>query len=179
MKNYYTILAISQEASQLEIKTAYRKLALQYHPDKNKSHNASEKFIEITEAYDILIDIVKRAEYDKQFESIKNSTLNYYNQEFTEWVNNSRQQARSDAEMNYKDFKSKIGIHVDNLSNLGCMAIFILCGASTIIFTIAGQAEKGKEGGAIIGSVFAVIVIIVLVRYFKGTWNSYQDELKK
>ena len=63
-QDYYVILEISQNASQEEIKNAYRKLALKYHPDRNKSPDAEEKFKEASEAYAILSDPVKRQQYD-------------------------------------------------------------------------------------------------------------------
>ncbi|PIZ56062.1 MAG: molecular chaperone DnaJ [Candidatus Tagabacteria bacterium CG_4_10_14_0_2_um_filter_40_13] len=62
-RDYYQILGISRNASKEDIKKAYRKLALKYHPDK--SGGSEEKFKEINEAYHILIDDVKRAEYDR------------------------------------------------------------------------------------------------------------------
>jgi DnaJ-class molecular chaperone with C-terminal Zn finger domain len=55
-KDYYEILGVSRNATQEEIKEAYRKLALKYHPDVNKSKEAEEKFKEITEAYAVLSD---------------------------------------------------------------------------------------------------------------------------
>jgi len=64
-KDYYKILGISKGASDDEIKKAYRKMALKYHPDKNKSPGAEEKFKEIAEAYEILSDKKKRDIYDK------------------------------------------------------------------------------------------------------------------
>ncbi|XP_003707298.1 dnaJ protein homolog 1 [Megachile rotundata] len=64
-KDYYRILGISQNASDDEIKKAYRKLALKYHPDKNRSAGAEEKFKEIAEAYEVLSDAKKREVYDK------------------------------------------------------------------------------------------------------------------
>lgn len=63
-KDYYEILGVSKNASQEEIKQAYRKLALQYHPDRNKSPGAEEKFKEISEAYAVLSDPQKRQQYD-------------------------------------------------------------------------------------------------------------------
>jgi len=63
-KNYYQILEITKDASQDEIKKAYRKLALLYHPDKNPSPEASDKFKEIAEAYSILSDENKKRMYD-------------------------------------------------------------------------------------------------------------------
>lgn len=64
-KDYYKILGIPRSATDDEIKKAYRKLALRYHPDKNKSPNAEEKFKEVAEAYEVLSDKSKRDLYDK------------------------------------------------------------------------------------------------------------------
>jgi molecular chaperone DnaJ len=65
MDNYYDILEIPKAATEDEIKKAYRKLAIKYHPDKNPDDfSATERFREITEAYDILKDPIKRSQYD-------------------------------------------------------------------------------------------------------------------
>ncbi|KAG8441280.1 hypothetical protein GDO86_006855 [Hymenochirus boettgeri] len=64
-KNYYSILGISRGASEEDIKKAYRKQALKYHPDKNKDPGAEERFKEIAEAYDVLSDPKKKEIFDK------------------------------------------------------------------------------------------------------------------
>jgi DnaJ-class molecular chaperone len=65
-KDYYSILGITKTASADEIKKAYRKLALQYHPDRNKGNKASEeKFKEVTKAYEVLSDPGKKQTYDQ------------------------------------------------------------------------------------------------------------------
>ena len=63
-RDYYEILGIPKNSSKEDIKNAYRKLALQYHPDRNKSHGDEEKFKEISEAYAVLSDEEKRKRYD-------------------------------------------------------------------------------------------------------------------
>ncbi len=68
-KNYYQILGISSEATDAEIKKAFRKLAMEFHPDRNKEDpRAEEKFKDFSEAYGVLSDPAKRREYD-QFRS--------------------------------------------------------------------------------------------------------------
>ncbi len=69
-KDYYGTLGVKKDASAEEIKKAYRKLALKYHPDKNPDDKkAEEKFKEITEAYAVLSDAEKRKQYDQFGES--------------------------------------------------------------------------------------------------------------
>ncbi len=64
-RDYYEILGVPRKATKEEIRQAYRKLALKYHPDRNKAPDASDKFKEISEAYAILSDDHKRAQYDQ------------------------------------------------------------------------------------------------------------------
>lgn len=64
-KDYYQILGISRKATDEEIKKAYKKLALKYHPDKNKSPGAEEKFKEVAEAYECLSDKKRREVFDQ------------------------------------------------------------------------------------------------------------------
>merc|ERR1711936_617258 len=63
-KDYYKVLGVARGASDEEIKKCYRKLALKYHPDKNHTPGAEEKFKEIGEAYDVLSDPKKKQIYD-------------------------------------------------------------------------------------------------------------------
>jgi len=64
-RDYYDILGVSKTATQQEIKSAYRKLALQYHPDRNKTKEAEVKFKEVTKAYEVLANEEKRKTYDQ------------------------------------------------------------------------------------------------------------------
>ena len=64
-RDYYDILGVSKRATDEQLKIAFRKKALEYHPDRNKSKDAEAKFKEINEAYQILSDSEKRAKYDQ------------------------------------------------------------------------------------------------------------------
>ena len=64
-KDYYQLLGVSEDSDSKDIKTAYRKLARKYHPDMNPDPGAEDKFKEVAEAYEVLKDAGRRAEYDE------------------------------------------------------------------------------------------------------------------
>ncbi len=77
--NYYEVLEVAKNASDADIKKAYRRLAMKWHPDKNpdNSEEAAKKFQEIGEAYDVLSDMEKRAIYDRYgYDGLKNGVPN-------------------------------------------------------------------------------------------------------
>jgi len=64
-RDYYDVLGVPRRASDEEIRKAFRRLAMEYHPDRNKRSDASERFKEVNEAYQVLSDRQKRAQYDR------------------------------------------------------------------------------------------------------------------
>lgn len=110
--NYYKVLGLSSTASKEEIKKAYRKLALEFHPDKNKSPDAHEKFIEINEAYLILYDDEARAKYDREYqyhfaqknrkesESRQEQTQSNYDRDWTKEKKSERKETFHDNDLN-------------------------------------------------------------------------------
>eukprot|EP00117_Sycon_ciliatum_P023425 scpid90623/ scgid19920/ DnaJ protein homolog 1 len=68
-KDFYKVLGVKKDASSSEIRRAYRKLALKYHPDKNKEKGADQRWLAIAEAYEVLGDKDKRQRYDKYGEA--------------------------------------------------------------------------------------------------------------
>lgn len=82
MKDYYATLGVGKDAREDEIKKAYRRLALQYHPDRNPGDKSSEeKFKEIAEAYGVLIDRTKRSEYDTYGADAGRNGFSHYSRE--------------------------------------------------------------------------------------------------
>ncbi len=75
MKDYYAILGVSRTASAEEIKRAFRRLAVQFHPDKNPDPKAEDFFKDLSEAYDVLSDWDKRKNYDLRFENPFGATV--------------------------------------------------------------------------------------------------------
>jgi molecular chaperone DnaJ len=86
-KSYYDILGVQQDVSANEIKKAFRKLAVKYHPDKNPADKTAERrFKEIKEAYDVLGNSVRRVEYDRKlnFNSTKyQNDVESYNEAYS------------------------------------------------------------------------------------------------
>ena len=91
--NLYEVLGINKNASSRDVKKAYRDLAVKWHPDKNKAENATKKFKEVSDAYQILIDPNKRKNYDRY--------LNQFNQHNTNTQNNTHTHHNNPHQYNY------------------------------------------------------------------------------
>jgi len=112
MKNYYDVLQISPESELIDIKRAYRKLALKYHPDRNKAKDAAKLFIEIHEAYQVLSDPQKRCKYDTYLNFKKSQSETKFKEEiiiFNEESSNlGKEKASQYSQMSYEDFRKTI-----------------------------------------------------------------------
>ena len=128
MNDYYSVLGISKNATQEEIKKAYRNLAFKYHPDRNPDNKEEEeRFKKISEAYDVLGDEKKRAEYDRfgsagssynsENSYYQNNYQNYYQQQsysnpfgsedsFWQWFNSSASQNSGRNTNYYYEYKN-------------------------------------------------------------------------
>lgn len=129
-KDYYKILEINESATQLEIKSAYKRLALRWHPDKNPGLDTNEKMKEINEAYLILKDPEARERYDREYSRFKNylkskeiiirqkkeftrndknaessdfEDYNVHDEILNKWMNNARKQAYDMAKLTIEE----------------------------------------------------------------------------
>jgi len=83
--DYYQILGLDKDASQKQIKEAYRKLAFKYHPDRNKEHpETAEKMKRVNEAYAVLSDTEKRGEYDMLRQQLGSSAYSQFRTNYSE-----------------------------------------------------------------------------------------------
>ena len=83
-KDYYRILGLDKNAGRQQIKEAYRKLAFEYHPDRNKDSDAAAKMKEINESYAVLSDPEKRSRYDALQQQFGSSAYSQFRQTYTE-----------------------------------------------------------------------------------------------
>ena len=103
VSTYYDILGIKKTATQAEIKQSFRKLALRYHPDKNKnSEESKKKFMQIVEAYEVLSDEMSRKTYDNSSYYISYESLHK-----REWVPS----ADFERIYSYEEIRQKYGQH--------------------------------------------------------------------
>jgi len=114
VKDYYKLLELELGASLLEIKKAYRRLALRLHPDRSNEPNAAQNFMEITEAYEVLRDPMQKSEYDRlylkyfrpktkeQFTEQAYEHTNYKKQQ--EWETHGREKAKEYSTIPFEEF---------------------------------------------------------------------------
>ena len=181
VKDYYKTLDIATNATSEEIKKAYRKLALEFHPDRNHSSNASSLFIEITEAYEILSNTHKKDAYDALFFK-KSSTSSTSSEAFNNWQEQAYQKAYKYSKMDFNSYESILKQELEVLSkhssNLGCLAFVIfgaLVGVIAIIMGLMSGDKKQLEGGPIV--LFGYLILVAI--FYPKITRQYQDDRKK
>jgi len=124
---YYAVLGLEKCSSIQEIKAAYRTLAMQWHPDRNKSPDAQQTFIRIQIAYDFLKDAERRREYDVHLRQNVASAAYRPENVGSSWQESMKNRAENYASMPYEKFASilskEIKLHVSYIPNILAMLI--------------------------------------------------------
>ena len=160
-KDYYKILGLSRDASADEIRGVFRKLALQYHPDRNPGDKqAEERFKEINEAYQVLSDPQKRARYDQLGES------------YSQW-----QQQGTPGNFNWGQWTSQPGaqeVNIDDLFGDGAFSDFF---RSIFGGMGAGQTLRGRSSRSV--PTYQQPVSISLKEAYSGTTRTLQTDSRR
>lgn len=194
--DYYQRLSLLRQASKEEIKKAYRKLALEFHPDRNKSPDAHEDFIAINEAYLILYDDEARQKYDIEYdfhfgkksdfkheqnekeefkqkryeESFKDADLN-------DWSTKARKQGAEYAKMAFDDFSKLVigfvketGFQLGNTLLVFFGIVLTMGGGGNLVI---GLSTSGEIGNPIVGLILLPIGIL-LWRLANKNWDNHK-----
>ena len=188
MKNYYKILGVSQSASIGEIKKAYRALAFQFHPDKNKQTNAASRFIEITEAYEVLRDPEKRKQYDVIYEKYFRSEkvivpeTGEFENEKHQWQQYGKTKAKEYAAVDFGEFLKRafleIKIGTGYLPSF-ITILFFAIGIIGFLFIAVQNSGDGDGSMALIGIITIPIMAIVGYQLYKVMAADYKEERKR
>ena len=108
MKNYYSILGIFNNASQDDIKRAYRQKAKLYHPDVSDLDNAQELFVQVHEAYSILSNPQRRSHYDLILDNYLNKQKPIKSEIFKDWEVRAKEEGVRYSNLSFTEFKYKV-----------------------------------------------------------------------
>jgi len=185
--DYYQVLEVPRIASLAAIKAAYRRLAMLYHPDKNKALDASQKFIEITEAYEVLGDYEKRAVYDSLYtryfsnHQIGATAEPAYQKQQRSWAEYGRKKAKEYASMNYDEFVQRafneIKVGAKYIPNL-IFIFFCLLGFIGILKVVpkAFSDDSAPQGAGFAFILVAIGFMVLGVFLFKRMKSDYLRE---
>jgi curved DNA-binding protein CbpA len=150
--DYYEVLNVAENATFEEVKKAFRELAKKYHPDKNKDLNASTKFIEVFEAYEILKDHNTKAIFDKQrlnykYSSLANSnkTKNQENEVYDTVKENAKKRAQYFSRMTFEDFLNSSIFILKKVTSTLALILMLIFGIFIILLGIVTFAKINDE----------------------------------
>lgn len=190
MKDYYKILELLFGADIAAVKKAYRRLALKYHPDKNKAFNAAQIFIELTEAYEVLGDPFKKQEYDRIYEAffstkttsdlVKPEQKGTYEHKQQEWTQYGKTKAQEYSSMPFDEFARRllkeISIGVNYIPNV--IGILFTLSMGVVFLVLLPTTEGYAAGLPIMLVLFSIGAFYIAYRLFLVAKADYREERK-
>ena len=180
MKDYYTILQIPEDAGEEEIQKAYRRLAKQYHPDINKSKNAHDQFIEISEAYEFLMARKKQMKQNAETTAVSPPhTIHYYtNEERERFIREVHERAARHARMRYEKFKKQHeAFQVSGISDLVLLfTIFVrifIIPFSFLLLIVPVLLALVDAWQDIVVILFTGPFAVAMIWYIHDNWHHY------
>ena len=171
IKNYYQILDIKPDATSDEIKKAFRRKALQFHPDVCKLSNANILFIEVYEAFEILSNYQNREKYDAiLFEQEKEKEIvevrrTANDDMYNAWINNAKAKAEGHSRMKYKEYKrsafSEIIETTRKTISIGCIASFLIIWALGLYGFFAGLVQLRRQERDDYNFVMGLVIFLI------------------
>lgn len=189
MTDYYKVLEIEYGTDILSVKKAYRRLALKYHPDVSKDSDTNHKFIEITEAYEVLRDPLKKSEYDILYNIYFGSNKDYKEQEEQstnntnqhkqkEWTDDGIKKAKEYTEIPFEEFArtllKEVSVGASYIPN--AIAIMIVGGSALLIFL---NLPTSSLEGIILGIIGITLLSYLAYRLFLVAKSDYIEDRKK
>ncbi|MFL5730585.1 MAG: DnaJ domain-containing protein [Cytophagaceae bacterium] len=175
MSDYYSILGIPKGSKIEDIKKAYRRKAKEFHPDKNKSAGAQEKFIEITEAYEVLVNgkpskkgaVPYRSAYDK-YKNVYSAPSDPH--EYHEWIKAVRERAWRESGMSYEEYQKESKARFEKQKRANIYASLIVLGLFAALALLALTAQWMVLLG-LIGVAFVLGIIVRIFQVFREIFN--------
>jgi curved DNA-binding protein CbpA len=178
--DYYKVLNISENATLEEIKKAFRELAKEYHPDKNKSSDASVKFREVFEAYEILKNKITKDIFDerrRKFYNKKSAEFNndkYTKSETYEYVKKeANKRAEYFSKMTFDDFLQSSLFMLKKATSKFALLLMFLFGLFMIFFGFFAMANTNNSGG------FGFLIMLFCFAFGGTLIYIAQNDLKK
>lgn len=144
MSSYYEVLGVSSTADQSEIRKAYLKASLKYHPDKNRGNEkeAKDNFIRVGEAYEVLGDPIKRAQYDRE---VAGGTFTFKRR---------KRQTNEGDDDNDKEFKDFMNMFDETVAGMSEAELNMAMGAAAIVGGIVGSVmgSRAARGNSFLSS---------------------------
>ena len=168
-KDYYAILEVAETATPQEIKSAYKRQALKWHPDRNLGNDTTKRMQEINEAYLILKDVEARERYSKEYQRFKQ----YRQQQETKYepVNEQKEERNQEQAYDYSDYKVEDDILYSWIKNARRQAVDLAIQTIKEMgeLSVVGSKAAGKEmGNYFIGYLVAGVVIALIFSLAKS-----------